>query len=148
MARIREQADRAETPEPEITPAAREDVLGTEPTPGSDATNVDTFGRPELNEDAERARAQRELDAGGESDDAESEDLDPNDKRDGEPFVSEGVRQDLLTFGEAVDPGTGGTFRLDEDSGSATFTPKARLRRPEPIEQLESRPVTIKTETI
>ena len=38
------------------------------------------------------------------------------------PFLSEGVRQDLETFGEAVDPGTGGMFKVE--NGHLTFTPR------------------------
>ena len=133
MARIR-----GDHPEPEITPADPADVLGTEPTPGSDVTATDTTGEPvELDEDAARERAQRELD-GEPVDDAKSDD------DDGEPFMSEGVRQDLVTFGRAVDPMTGGEFVREKDSDSVTFTPKARLRRPEPVEQPDSRPVSVK----
>lgn len=38
------------------------------------------------------------------------------------PFLSEGVRQDLETFGEAVDPGSGGMFKVE--NGEIVFTPK------------------------
>jgi hypothetical protein len=115
---------RREVSEPEITPAAPEDVLGTEPTPGSDATDVDTIGEPDdANEDAAK-------------------------EEDKEPFLSEGVRQDLLTFGQATDPATGGVFKRDEDSGSVTFTPKRRNRPALEVEEPESRPVTVKTDTI
>jgi hypothetical protein len=87
-------ARRDEIPEPEITPADPEDVAGTEPVPGTDVTDVDTVGQPDAEDEA---------------------------KEDRPPFMSEGVRQDLLTFGKATDPASGGVFERDED-GKVTFT--------------------------
>lgn len=92
--------------EPEVTPAVeRQDEDGAvelgpdgqplEPTPGSDASDVD----------------------GPDEGDDEDKPTEP-------PFMSEGVRQDLLQSGRAVDPMTGGLFERDPDSGLITFTDK------------------------
>ncbi len=43
----------------------------------------------------------------------------------GHPFMSEGVRGELETWGRAVDPATGGVFDLDKDTGKVTFTDRS-----------------------
>jgi hypothetical protein len=40
------------------------------------------------------------------------------------PFMSEGVRQDLMHTAEVLDPMSGGVFRRDTESGKISFTPK------------------------